>query len=137
MGYQDYDNTFSDDQDITGATPVESEDNYDAGAATFFNQGEHMICEGEFTESGGGADVTVIPQFIGADNEALTSNPIVIATQAAIALDEETVQFAFPIGGGKQSAKKRYYGMRYPTTGTMGVLTVKSRMVRVSQSSDD
>lgn len=72
------------------------------------------------------ANPTVLVDLIGADNAALTSNPILIASSGIIATKDglatalasgDTVERKIPISSGQQ-VKKRYYGLMVTLGGT-------------------
>lgn len=115
---------LSDNQAVT-ATAV-SADSYDAGEqAINLGAGETIEYAVHVTDAAFAGLTSIQFQVIGADDAALTTNPVVIEESAAVLLADLTLG-ARPFRGKlNPSVKKRFYGFKYVVagTGTAGKLT--------------
>lgn len=126
---------FSDQQSLTGTSDVVSTNVYDLGAAGKLFQGAAGLKLAIQVTASGGTSPTFRAKLVGADNAALTSNPITLAdtgTSAAIAAAD--VPVIYELLPGQQNTAKRYYGVIYTQGGTSPTATVNAQVAIDAQS---
>lgn len=136
MPIQDASFKFSAQQAITGTSDVVSTNVYDAGAAVklFEGSGEEKKLFVQVTASGG-TTPAMRARLVGADNAALTSNPIIIAeTGVSATLAAADLPVTYELNLANQRTAKQYYGVIYLQTGTSPTATVNAYVGKESQS---
>lgn len=135
--------TFSRQQALSGTTAVVSTNIYDAGTDEDGNGKTPKLFGGTIRKAhlaiqvtkAGGTDPTFQAQFVGADNAALTTNPVVLAdTGTSGKLAAGDLPALYELRAGLQTVGKRYYGVKYTLTGTSPTATVNAGIVEASQS---
>jgi hypothetical protein len=126
---------FSDQQALTGTSDVVSTNVYAVGAngaaaavATklFEGGGQEKKLFVQVTASGG-TTPTFRARLVGADNAALTSNPIILAeTGVSAALTAADLPVVYEINVAHQRTAKLYYGVIYIQAGTTPTATVNA-----------
>ncbi len=124
MGMRDNSFVFGLPAITDSTTATVSTNVYDAGAAMLLFQGPHVgdLCFRTAVTADANPSITV--ELRGADNDALTTLPIVIATSGIVLSDENgallasggIVDLVIPVGN--QEAAKRYYGLIVTLGGT-------------------
>lgn len=108
-------------QTVTGTdTTVLGDKSIDLSGAKDIGEGENLLMRVNVkTAASGGTSVAF--QFVGADDAALTSNLVVHAQSAAIAVASLTAgaEFYVPLPPLIGSLGKRYVGIRYSTVGAV------------------
>lgn len=131
--------TFSEQQEILNGTAVLSTNIYDAGtpfggiAATavapklFEGEGHEVIVEVTAAANGIGTnkkdDFQIKAQVVAADDDALTTNAVVLAEVECAAIANAALPTALKplvikLHPANQTAAKRYYALKYDLTGT-------------------
>lgn len=117
---------FSDGQALTGTAAVLSTNVYDAGSAVKLFQGGASDFRFIVTATSvAGTTPTLAVALVGADNAALTTNPVTLASAGAAspdALGNITLQ----MNPSAQTSSKRYYGLFYTQAGTTPTSTVNA-----------
>jgi hypothetical protein len=116
MGFNESKMTFSNQQALTDAADTISSNVYDAGAAKNLFQGSvnKTMLIVQITTDDIATTPTFRARFVGADDAALTTNPVIIAdtgTTAEMAAGDIPWTKELPLAG--QTADKRYYGVIY------------------------
>lgn len=126
-------------QALTGNSAVLSTNVYDALAAKKLfagSLGKGPKLSIDIPAAMGGTSPTFMAQLIGADNAALSSNPITLAqigtTRVLTAAD---FPFHAEVAIGEQLDAKRYYGVSYTMGGTSPTAGVNANIVADAQSS--
>lgn len=120
--------TFSAQQALTGSSDVISSNVYNAGSAkkVFEGSGEEVKLAIQVTASGG-TTPTLRARFVGADNAALDSNPIIIAeTGVSAALVAADIPKLYELLLANQATAKQYYGVIWLQAGTSPTATVNA-----------
>ena len=117
---------FSDAQALTGTAAVLSTNVYDAGSAkSIFSGGTSDFNLIVTATSVAGTTPTLAASFVAADNAALTTNPITLASVGATAPDAAG-NIVMALKPSLQSTAKRYYGIFYTQAGTTPTSTVNA-----------
>ena len=114
--------TLSEDQAVT-VTAI-STDVYDQGVnGGNLGAGQPLMFEALVTDDFAGA-TSVEVQLVGADNAALTSNPVIIESSGAVALADLTAGYRFA-GTANLHEAKQFIGFKYVVVGpaTGGTVT--------------
>jgi hypothetical protein len=122
----DQENLFSDAQvPAVAGSPVTSTNSVDMSAAVRLGMGgaslPKFFC---FIAAKSGTTPTIRVQLVGADNAALTTNPVVVYDSGVLA-DPVTVPQIVK-GAISPHALKRFYGVIYTLVGTTATFTVTS-----------
>jgi hypothetical protein len=84
----------------------------------------------------GGTTPTLRARFVGADNAALTTNPIILAdsgvSRTIVAAD---IPLAIELVPSEQMDSKQYYGVIFTQSGTSPTATVNANLVMDAHSS--
>jgi hypothetical protein len=123
----------------TGTSDVVSSNVYDAGSAikAFAGGGNpakiSIDCS---SNTSGSADATLRARFVGADDAALTSNPVILADSGVspVEADATIAPFHLELVPSNQTVAKRYYGVMYTQSGTSPNHTVSANLVLDAQS---
>ena len=130
--------TFANQQAIADGTAVLSTV-YDAGTPhggigtaaapkLFAGEGQDVIVEVTAAANTGKDDYQIKVDVIAADNDALSSNPVTLATYTTAAIAATNLPTAgkplvIKLKPAGQTAAKRYYGLKFDLTGTGSALT--------------
>lgn len=133
----EYGFSFSDQQAISSdfSGGVVSSVVYDAGAAVKMFEGVpgSFVIAGEFTAQT--HDPVVIVKFLGADDAALTTNPIVIAQHTSEGLTTAKLLTShFELHPGNQQTAKQFYGLWYVGDDSSARCTVNASGCGTGQS---
>lgn len=127
--------TFSKQQALTGTSDVVSTNVYDAGAAKKLHQGAGGLKIAIQVTASGGTTPTFRARYVGADNAALTTNPIILAdTGVSAAIAAADLPLIYDLIPSQQTTDKRYYGVIYLQGGTTPTATVNANGVIDSAS---
>jgi len=145
MGILDRNYDFSDAQALSTTSDVPSTNVLDAGAAVkkFAGSAGSFPCKigGAITMTGGTATLSWRCRLVGADDAALTSNPIILADtgvmlkgpDGATALANTDVA-SFELIPAQQPTAKRYYGLMWTLGGTSPTGTGDANLVLDTQT---
>lgn len=129
---------FADQQSLTGTSDVVSTNVYDAGSEKKLfagSAGTFPLKIAVNVTASGGTSPTFRARFVGADNAALTTNPIILAdtgVSAVLTADDLPVHRELvPMG---QRTAKRYYGVMFTQGGTSPTATVNASGVVDAQT---
>lgn len=130
----DKETMFSDGESAltTDGADAVSDNVYDAGAAINLGSGEALKLLIHLSAKAG-TTPTFQAKFVGADNAALSTNPITIFDTGTLA-DPVTVP-QIVRAAIKSHTKKRFFGMKYTVAGTGGDFTVSAGLVKDEQTS--
>jgi hypothetical protein len=129
--------SFSSQQSLTGTSDVISTNVYDAGSAKKVFGGSAGLAPkvAVTTSASGGTSPTFRARLVGADNAALTTNPIILADSGVSrVLTATDVPYAVELIPAEQLDSKQYYGVIYTQSGTSPTATVNANMVLDAQS---
>jgi len=133
---------YSNAQSLSGTSDVVSTNVYDHKTAAKLHAGTaggkvkiQVTVEGPAAN----ADNTLRARYVGADNAALTTNPIILADTGVVALAETTTpangtQKVFELYPGEQETAKQFYGVIYTQGGTSPTFTVSAAPVAAGQT---
>lgn len=127
---------FANQQALTGTVDVVSTNVYDAGSAKkLFQGGGEPIKLGVQVTASGGTTPTIRARLVGADNAALTTNPVIIAdTGVSAAIVAADLPIIHELTPAFQATAKQYYGVIFTQGGTTPTATVNAHLVRDAQS---
>ena len=127
--------TFAEQQSLSGTSAQLSTNVYDAGKAVKFfegNGGGELEIE---VTAAGGTSPTFQAQLVGADNAALSTNPIVIAdTGTSPALAAGDLPVLYRLHPNNQVTAKEFYGVKFTQGGTSPTATVNARIGQAAQN---
>jgi hypothetical protein len=124
---------FSDQQSLAGGAGVDviSTNVYDAGAAKkLFGGGDNDAELALEATATGGTTPDLRCRLVGADNAALTTNPIVLAETGVVANAQlvATVPFKRRLIVNNQETAKQYYGLIWVQSGANHTATVNGQI---------
>ena len=135
MAIQDANLVFSDEQALTGTTDVVSTNVYDAGSARKLFEGYQRGQIAVVVTAAGGTTPTFRARVVGADDDALTTNPVILAdTGVSAAITAGDLPLNYSLQPAVQAASKRYYGVIYTLGGTTPTATVSAAFQETQQS---
>ena len=121
---------FADQQAISGTSDTVSTNVYDAGSAKkLFGGANRKARLAIQVTAAGGTSPTFQAKLVGADNAALTTNPVVIAdTGITGTIAAADLPLLFELVPGLQTEDKRYYGVIFDQGGTSPTATVNAQI---------
>lgn len=127
---------FATQQELSGTSDTVSTNVHDAGVAKklFGGSGEPIKLIVQVTAAGG-TTPTFRARLVGADNAALSSNPVTIAdTGVSAAVDAGDLPLYYELVLAHQKAAKRYYGVIFTLGGTTPTATANAQVGAGGQS---
>lgn len=131
----DAQNLFSDAQALTAAAGTYTSTNViDRSANSNLGAGNDLHVFVALTAKSG-TTPTIYAQFIGADDAGLSTNPVVLATTATLSdpAIPSSLKISIPAFNAG-TAGKRYFGIKYITTGTSATFTITAGIVLDEQT---
>lgn len=126
---------FADQQSLSGTTETASTNVYNAGAAVKLFQGRAGAKLAVQVTAAGGTSPTFRAKLVGADNAALTTNPVVIAETGVSAVIASTdLPVLYELNPGLQSTAKQYYGVLFTLGGTSPTATANAQFAEDAHS---
>lgn len=126
---------FGDQQSLSGTSAANSTNVYDAGSAKKLFEGNGGGVLAIEVTAVGGTSPTFQAQFVGADDAALSTNPVVLAdTGASKVLAATDLPVLYRLRPSNQKDAKRYYGVIYTLTGTSPTATANANIVESAQN---
>jgi hypothetical protein len=126
---------FSAAQAVSGTSAVISTNVHDQGSAkkAFVGHQNGKISLKVYTPTG--TNPTFLGEYVAADDDALTSNVVVLGSTGTTAvLTALNTPMVFELVPQYQETAKRYYGMRYTLTGTTPAVVVDAALVQSGQT---
>lgn len=119
---------WSDAQALSGTSATNSTNVYDAGSAKKIFEGGAADLRFVVTATGvGGTSPTLTVALVAADNAALSSNAITLASTGALTADAAG-NLTTTLVPSNQTTAKRYYGIIYTMGGTSPVAAVNCEL---------
>lgn len=134
--YLDKNFQFSKQQAITGTSDVASTNVWDVTTARKVFQGAGKAVKlGVQVTASGGTSPTFRARFVGADNAALTTNPVIIAdTGVSAAIASTDIPVLYELNLNHQNVTKAFYGVMFTQGGTSPTATVNAHISADEQS---
>lgn len=127
---------FASQQSLSTTSDVVSTNVYDAGSAkkVFGGSGEEVKLAIQVTAAGG-TSPTFRARLVGADNAALTTNPIILAdTGTSAVLAASDLPVIYELVPAMQPTAKQYYGVIFLLGGTTPTATANAQVAHTAQS---
>lgn len=127
---------FASQQALTGTTDVVSTNVHNAGSAKklFAGSGEEVKVGIQVTASGG-TTPTFRARLVGADDAALTTNPVIIAdTGVSAVIAAADLPLLYELVPSNQNVAKQYYGVIFTQGGSTPTATVNAQLAHSVQN---